>query len=100
MRQLLMAGAALAMLSGTAAWAQPWGPPPGGDPDGYYSRSDHDGYYGRDGRYHRLRDYRNDDDDDAGPPPPPPSGYYQVGRYEENCRRDRNAPAGTIFGAI
>ncbi len=100
MKKFLMAGAAVVMLAGSAS-AQPWGPPPGGDPDGYYSRSDRDGYYGRDGRYHRLRDYRRDDDDDAGPPPPPPGGgYYEQGRYEENCRRDRNAPAGTIFGAI
>ena len=99
MRNLLMAGAAVVLLAGSAS-AQPWGPPPGGDPDGYYSRSDRDGYYGRDGRYHRLRDYRDDDDDNAGPPPPPPPGYYEQGRYEENCRRDRNAPAGTIFGAI
>jgi len=98
MRKLLMAGAAVALLVGTPALAQSsWGPPPGGDPDGYYSRSDRDGYYDRNGRYHRIRDYRNDDDD-AGPPPD--RGYYREGQYEENCRRDRNAPAGTIFGAI
>lgn len=95
MRKLLLAGAAAALLTGTAASAQSWGPPPGGDPDGYYSRIDHDGYYDRDGRYHRVR--RDDNDYDAGPPPD--RDYYREGQYEDNCRRG-NTAAGTIFGAI
>ncbi len=34
-----------------------------------------------------------------GPPPAPPPGYYEHGRYEDDCHRG-NAAAGTIFGAI
>jgi surface antigen len=94
MRRLLMAGAAVAMLAGTAS-AQPWGPPPGGDPDGYYSQSDHDGYYDRQGRYHRIQNH-DDGNYDSGPPP---RDYYREGQYEDNCRRG-NTAAGTIFGAI
>lgn len=90
-----MAGAAVAMLADTSAWAQPWDPPPGGDPDGYYSRSDRDGYYDRNGHYRRLRSY----DDDRYDGPPPDRGYYREGQYEDNCRRG-NTAAGTIFGAI
>lgn len=110
MRKLLMAGAAVALLSGTVAVAQP-GPPP--DPNGYYNQNDRDGYYDRDGRYHRYdnrdrdryddrsddRDYDRDRGDRDYGPPPPPRSYYREGTYEDNCRRGNNA-AGTIFGAI
>lgn len=99
MKRILMAGAAIALLAGTAGMAQadPWR-----DPNFYYSQNDHDGYYDRDGRYHRFddRDRYDRDDEDAGPPPPPPERrYYREGYYEDNCRRGNNA-AGTIFGAI
>jgi surface antigen len=105
MKKLMMAGAALALLAVTPAVAQNWSPPPGADPDGYYSRSDRDGYYDRNGRYHRFdedRDYRRDNgprDDAYGPPPPPPSSYYQEGRYEDRCKKGTNV-AGTLFGAL
>lgn len=99
MKKLLMAGAALAILFGTAALAQPTGDlPPGADPDGYYSRADHDGYYDRSGRYHRFDEYRGGDNDDMGPPPPP-RGVYREGAYEDSCRTGNNV-AGTLFGAL
>jgi surface antigen len=91
MRKLFLAGVALTMLSSGAALAQDYGPPPGADPDGYYSRADHDGYYDRSGRYHRFDEYRDRDEGDGG--------YYREGQYEENCHRG-NTAAGTIFGAI
>jgi len=93
MRKLLLAGAAAVLLSGTSALAQNYGPPPGPDPDNYYSQNDRDGYYDRSGRYHRFDE--NDNYDDAAPPPPP----YREGAYEDNCRRG-NTAAGTIFGAL
>lgn len=100
MRKILMAGAAMALLFGAAAMAQPRGDlPPGADPDGYYSRADHDGYYDRSGRYHRFDEYRGNDNDDMGPPPPPPRGAYHEGAYEDNCRTGNNV-AGTLFGAL
>lgn len=102
-RKLLMAGATLAMLGGTAL-AQPFPVPPGADPEGYYSRSDRDGYYDRRGQYHRFGEYRRrDDDGDYGSAPPPPSdGYYRQGYYEDNCRQQNssNKTVGTIFGAL
>lgn len=100
MKKLMMAGVALTLLA-VPALAQSWGPPPGADPDGYYSRSDHDGYYDRNGRYHRFDEMRDRGprDDAYGPPPPPPPSSYQEGRYEENCRTGNNV-AGTLFGAI
>ena len=100
MRKFLMAGAAMAMLFGTAAMAQPTGDvPPGADPDGYYSRADHDGYYDRSGRYHRFDEYRGSNDNMG---PPPRGSYYREGQYEENCRdkNDQNKTVGTIFGAL
>jgi surface antigen len=101
MRNLLLAGAAALLLSGTAAVAQPSGSPPG-DPDGYYSQSDRDGYYDRSGRYHRFNEndnnYDNNDDDNDNAAPPPPVTYNE-GAYEDTCRRG-NTAAGTIFGAI
>jgi len=104
MRKLLMAGAALALMFGTPASAQPYGPPPGPD-NGQYQNGNPDGYYDQNGHWHYYRDdNRNrddgDDQDQAGPPPPPPDGYYyRQGYYEDNCRRG-NAAAGTIFGAL
>jgi len=105
MRKRMMAAAMLAgvMLCGTAL-AQPYGPPPGADPEGYYSRSDHDGYYDRQGHYQRFNDNGPNGgpgprDDNYGPPPPPPGAYYHEGAYEDNCRRG-NTAGGTIFGAI
>lgn len=109
MRKLLMAGAAVALLFGTTASAQPYGP----SDNGYQNQSNdnnnnnRDGYYDRDGRWHNYRDsdrYRDNDDqnddDNAGPPPPPPGrDYYRQGYYEDNCRRGTSA-AGTIFGAL
>jgi surface antigen len=106
MRKLFMAGAAIALLVGVPAAAQPYGPPP---PDNGYQDRNQDGYYDRDGRWHDYRNddrYRNNDDryrdnddndDDAGPPS---RGYYRQGYYEDNCRRGNNAAAGTIFGAL
>ena len=108
MRKLLMAGAAVALLFGATASAQPYGPPDNGyqnQNNGYQNQDNNrDGYYDRDGRWHSYRNddrYRdNEDEDDAGPPPPPPErGYYRQGYYEDNCRHGNNA-AGTIFGAI
>jgi surface antigen len=99
MKKLMMAGVALTLLAATPALAQ-WAPPPGADPDGYYSRVDRDGYYDRNGRYHRFDEYRDQGPrgDAYGPPPPPPSGYEE-GRYEERCRSGNNV-AGTLFGAL
>ncbi len=96
MRKLFLAGVAITMLSGGAALAQPYDPPPGADPDGYYSRTDHDGYYDRQGRYHRFDEYRDRDYRDRGDRG---DGYYRQGQYEDNCRQG-NTAAGTIFGAI
>jgi surface antigen len=98
----LLAAAAVMAIGVTSAAAQPIYPPPGNDPDGYYSRTDQNGYYDRSGQYRRMRagNYR-----DNGPPPPgayndgPPPEYYQQGRYEDNCHRGNQA-AGTIFGAL
>ena len=79
-------------------------PPPGNDPNGYYSQYDHNGYYDRNGRYRRIRTRPRFRQWPPPPPPaygpPPPSGaYYQQGRYEADCHRG-NAAAGTIFGAL
>lgn len=101
MKRLMMAGVALTLLAATPALAQSnWAPPPGADPDGYYSRADRDGYYDRRGRYHRFDEYRSNDRNDYGPPPPPPSGYYQEGRYEDSCRKGNDKVVGTLFGAL
>jgi surface antigen len=92
--------AATAILIGvTAAAAQPIYPPPGNDPDGYYSRMDRNGYYDQNGTYRRIMRDDGPPPGAYGPPPPPPPGYYQQGRYEENCHRG-NAAAGTVFGAL
>jgi len=111
MRKILMAGAAVAMLFGTAYAQQGPGPgSPPGDPDGYYSQSDQNGYYDRSGHYHRYDENGPSQNgpgpdgpgsygpDQAGPPPPPPPPYRE-GYYEDNCRSG-NTAAGTIFGAI
>lgn len=98
LKRILLAAAAAAALAGTAN-AQPIYPPPGGDPDGYYSRTDPRGFYDHDGDYHRIRPMRGDRDDYGPPPPPPPPAYYEQGRYEQDCRRGNQA-AGTIFGAL
>jgi surface antigen len=105
MRKLLMTGAAVALLFGATASAQPYGPPDNGyqnQNNGYQNQDNNrDGYYDRDGRWHSNRDndrYRdNENEDDAGPPPE--RRDYRQGYYEDNCRRGNNA-AGTIFGAI
>jgi surface antigen len=105
MKAALLAATAVITIGVTVASAQPIYPPPGNDPDGYYSRSDQNGYYDHSGQYRRIRN-----GGDYGPPPPPPGayndgppppppGYYQQGRYEENCHRG-NAAAGTVFGAL
>ncbi len=101
MKRMVMASVALSLLAATPALAQSsWGPPPGADPDGYYSRTDHDGYYDRNGRYHRFNESQNDNNGgDYGPPTPPPSGPYQEGNYEDRCRSGNNV-AGTLFGAL
>jgi len=102
MRKLLMAGAALVLLSGGAAMAQPYGPPPGPPPgpdNGQSQNGNPDGYYDQNGNWHYYRDDGDQGDEDAGPPPPPPQGYYRQGYYEDNCRRG-NTAAGTIFGAL
>jgi surface antigen len=104
MKKLMMAGAAIALLFGTAATAQPYGGPP---PDNNGQYQNNDGYYDNEGRWHYYRDndqypnYNgpNYNGDEAGPPPPPPPGSYQQGYYEDNCRRG-NTAAGTIFGAL
>jgi surface antigen len=99
MRKVLMTSAAAAamLFSAAAALAQPdYGPPPPGpDPNGYYSQYDQNGYYDRNGNYIRYRDRNNED---AGPPPDE-DRYYREGQYEDNCRRNNNV-AGTIFGAL
>ena len=102
-KSLLMALTAIVATSSIAS-AQNYAPPPGSDPQGYYSRYDGDGYYDRNGRYQRY-DNRNDpgfNDRYNPPPPPPPSGnYYREGVYEQNCRTNNNSQvAGTIFGAL
>src|SRR5580698_4810144 len=105
LKTCLLAAAAILTIGVVSASAQPIYPPPGNDPDGYYSRSDQNGYYDHSGQYRRIRN-----GGDYGPPPPPPGayndgppppppGYYQQGRYEENCHRG-NAAAGTVFGAL
>ena len=115
MKKLLMAGAAVALLFGATATAQPYGPPDNGNQnqDNGYNNPDNnnrDGYYDQArtlaqlSRQQRLSRQRDGDDEDAdndnaGPPPPPPPGYYQQGAYEDNCRRG-NTAAGTIFGAL
>jgi len=104
MRKLMMGALASVILCGTAL-AEPFGPPPGSDPDGYYSRTDREGYYDRGGRYHRFGEYRdndNRDNDNYGPPPPPPRNTYQEGAYEDSCRNSNSnrSAAGTIFGAL
>jgi surface antigen len=107
-RKILLAACAAATLASGAASAQPGWVPPGNDPAGYYSDADHNGYYDRDGRYRRIRAWRDDRDrgdrdSDRGygppPPPPPPPAYYEQGRYEASCRSG-NATVGTIFGAL
>lgn len=107
-KKLMLSASAILTFSAGLAIAQPIYPPPGNDPDGYYSRADQNGYYDRNGQYRRIRQ-RNFDDRGPpppdgppgydGPPPPPPGAYYQQGRYEDSCRRG-NAAAGTIFGAL
>jgi surface antigen len=94
MRKILLAGAAVALLLGTAN-AQPGPGAPPGDPDGYYSQSDHDGYYDRNGRYHRYNG--NNGPDRAAPPPP--EANYDEDAYQDRCRSG-NTAAGTIFGAL
>lgn len=101
-RKTLLTAAALTVLAGTMASAQPAWVPPGNDPNGYYSDNDHNGYYDRSGNYQRVQDRRGFDNRGRGygPPPPSPSAsYYQQGRYEADCRRG-NQTAGTIFGAL
>ncbi len=102
MKKMMLAGVALVLLGATPALAQPNWVPQGADPNGYYSSADRDGYYDRNGRYHRFSEYRRDrdDDDDYAPPPPPSGNYYQEGYYENNCRKDSNKVAGTLFGAL
>jgi surface antigen len=99
----LLAAIALIAFNTVAATAQPYGPPPGNDPDGYYSRSDQNGYYDHNGQYQRMGrpDYGpGPGGPDYGPPPPPGGGaYYEQGRYEQNCHQGNQA-AGTIFGAL
>lgn len=98
LKKMLMAAAALGFLAATPALAQSaWGPPPGADPDGYYSRADRDGYYDRSGRYHRFEEDRGTDDRMVRPPPP--DSYYREGDYEDRCRSGNNV-AGTLFGAL
>jgi surface antigen len=98
-RQMLFAASAAVALSTTLALAQEGPPPPGGDPDGYYSRTDHDGYYDRDGHYRHMdaNDDRGDADDDRGPPddrrPPPDRESY----YDRDCHA--GTAAGTVAGA-
>jgi surface antigen len=90
--------AATLALGNTTVFADPrdW-PPPGGDPQGYYSDYDHQGYYDRDGHYRYLDNRPRYDDRDQGYQPPP--SYYREGDYERGCQSG-NAAAGTIFGAI
>lgn len=101
MKKLMMTSVALTFLAVTPALAQSsWGPPPGADPNGYYSRTDHDGYYDRNGRYHRFDENQNSrNDNDNYSPPPPPSDGYREGTYEDSCRKGNNV-AGTLFGAL
>ena len=66
----LLAAAAILTIGVASASAQPIYPPPGNDPDGYYSRTDQSGYYDRNGQYRRIRSDNNYRDN--GPPPPPP----------------------------
>lgn len=101
-KKLMMASAVFAILAAAPALAQSnWGPPPGADPDGYYSRSDNEGYFDRNGQYHRFDENRNgpSDDGDYTPPPPPSGGAYREGTYENRCRSG-NTVAGTLFGAL
>jgi surface antigen len=96
-KKILLLSAAALLAANCMASAQPM-PPPGNDPNGYYSQFDHEGYYDRQGRYRHIRQ----PGPDYGPPPPPappPGAYYEQGRYEQDCRRG-NAAAGTIFGAL
>jgi surface antigen len=93
LKKLMIMATAAVLLAASPALAQPWSPPPGSDPEGYYSRSDHDGYYDRHGQYRRYSE--NQDNSDMGPPPP----AYRQGAYEDNCRRGNHA-AGTLFGAL
>jgi surface antigen len=99
-KKALMTAAALVMVTGNIASAQPGWVPPGNDRNGYYSDADHNGYYDRNGTYRRIQDggYR-DRYGPPPPPPPPPSAYYEQGRYEADCQRGNQA-AGTIFGAL
>ena len=91
----LLAAAAIVTVGVSSVAAQPIYPPPGNDPNGYYSRSDQSGYYDRNGQYQRIRGNNSD----YGPPPPPSGTYYEQGRYESDCHRGNQA-AGTIFGAL
>ena len=94
-RTLLMSAAGALCLLTTAASAQGYGPPPGMDPNGYYSQSDPRGYYDHSGRYRRMPDQYDRRDDR----PREEGAYYRQGEYEQNCHRG-NAAAGTIFGAL
>src|SRR5580658_1865125 len=98
MKAALLAATAVITIGVTVASAQPIYPPPGNDPDGYYSRSDQSGYYDRDGHYRRIRM-----PDNYGPPPPPPDAYGPPppppAAYSENCHRG-NAATGTVLGAL
>jgi surface antigen len=98
MRKAFITATAMTLILGmSAAIADPNdGPPPGPDPNGYYSQYDHDGYYDRNGNY--VRSPRYDRDNDDGNYGPPPRNYHE-GDYEQNCKRNTNA-AGTLFGAI
>lgn len=99
-KKLLMAAAAMALFAATPALADSsWGPPPGADPDGYYSRADQDGYYDRSGRYHRFEEYRRNDRDMGPPPDADDDRGYDDSAYLERCERG-NTAAGTIFGAL
>jgi surface antigen len=100
-KKTIITAAALTILAGNMASAQPAWVPPGNDPNGYYSDSDHNGYYDRNGSYRRIQDrgFRDRGYGPPPPPPPPPAAYYEQGRYESDCRRGNQA-AGTIFGAL
>lgn len=104
MRTLLLAAAGALCVFTTAASAQAYGPPPGMDPNGYYSQSDQRGYYDHNGRYRRMPGQYDRRDGgpafgDYGDAPREQGAYYRQGEYEQNCHRG-NAAAGTIFGAL
>lgn len=101
-RKTIVTACAALMATTTIASAQNYSPPPGSDPQGYYSRYDGDGYYDRNGRYQRYNtDQRLNNDRNTPPPPPVSDNSYRQGTYETNCRSNNsNQVAGTIFGAL